>query len=136
MIEFYPQIKMVHVVAAACSGILFLLRGLMVQTGHGAWARRPALRYVSYAIDSILLTAALMLFTMLPPAAFGNGWLWIKLALLAIYIALGMNALRERITPRRRRICFAAALCAFGLIVSIARAHHPLGVFRAFFPGP
>lgn len=133
MIEFHAQIKWVHVAAVTCSGLLFLLRGLLVLGGRGAWARRAAVRYLSYTIDSVLLTAALMLFTMLPSALFGNGWLTVKLVLLVVYIALGVMALRDGGTPRRRAVCFAAALAVFGLIVSIARAHHPLGLFAQWF---
>jgi len=133
MIEFHSQIKWVHVAAVICSGTLFLLRGLLVTGGRGAWARHAAVRYLSYTIDSVLLTAALMLFTMLPGALFGNGWLTAKLALLAGYIALGVLALRERGSPRRRLICFIAALAVFALIASIARAHHPLGFATAWF---
>lgn len=133
MIEFYPQIKWIHVAAVACSGMLFLLRGLLAMGGHGAWARHAALRYLSYTIDSVLLTAALMLFTMLPGALFGNGWLSAKLVLLVGYIALGVLALRDGGSRRRQVVCFVAALVVFGLIVSIARAHHPLGIAAAWF---
>jgi len=133
MIEFYPQIKSVHVIAVSSSGLLFLLRGLLVLVGRGALARHAAVRYLSYTVDSVLLTAALMLVTMLPSAVFGNGWLTAKLLLLVVYIALGMLALHERGTVRRRAVCFGSALAVFGLIASIARAHHPLGIFAAWF---
>jgi uncharacterized membrane protein SirB2 len=127
MIEFYPQIKWVHVAAVICSGSLFLLRGALVQIGRGAWARSAPLRWVSVTIDSILLTAALMLFTLLPGALFANGWLLTKLALLIVYIALGVLALRASASPRVRAMCFAGALAVFATMFSIARAHHPLG---------
>ena len=133
MIEFYAQIKWVHVAAVTCSGMLFLLRGLLVLGGRGAWARRAAVRYLSYTIDSVLLTAALMLFTMLPSELFGNGWLTVKLVLLVVYIALGVMALRDGGSPRRRAVCFASALAVFALMVSIARAHHPLGLLAPWF---
>ena len=133
MIEFYPHIKWVHVAAVTCSGMLFLLRGLLMLGGRAAWARHPAVRYLSYTIDSVLLTAALMLFTMLPGALFGNGWLTAKLVLLAVYIALGVMALRGRGKTPRRALLFFAALAVFGVIVSIAHAHHPLGFAAAWF---
>ncbi|MBL8299364.1 MAG: SirB2 family protein [Rhodanobacteraceae bacterium] len=129
MIEFYPQIKSVHIAAVVISGGLFLLRGLLAHSRYGAWARYAPVRYLSYAVDTVLLTAALMLFTLLPSAVFGNGWLAAKLVLLILYIALGMVALREASPPRRRTRCFVAALAVYGLMVSIARAHHPLGIF-------
>jgi uncharacterized membrane protein SirB2 len=132
MIEFYPQIKWVHVAAVLASGSLFALRGLLVVAGRGAWARHAAVRYLSYTIDSVLLTAALMLFTMLPSALFGNGWLTLKLILVAVYIALGVLALRAHGSTRRRAACFALALAVFVAIASIARAHHPLGALAAW----
>jgi uncharacterized membrane protein SirB2 len=127
MLAFYPEIKWVHVAAVACSGSLFLLRGLLVQAGHGALARRAPLRWLSYGIDCVLLTAALMLFTLLPGALFANGWLLAKLGLLVAYIVLGVMALRASLPAARRRASFVAALLVFATMVSIARAHHPLG---------
>lgn len=129
MIEFYPQIKSVHVIAVIASGTLFLLRGLLAHSGSGAWARYAPVRYLSYTIDTVLLTAALMLFTLLPSGMFSNGWLTAKLGLLVVYIVLGVIALRKTSSPRRRSLCFVAALAVYGLMVSIARAHHPLGIF-------
>ena len=135
MIEFYPQIKWVHVAAVLCSGSLFLLRGLLVQFGRGQWARTAPLRYLSYTIDSVLLTAALMLFTMLPSVLFANGWLALKLVLLVLYIGLGVAALRERSSPRARSLTFVLALAVFGSMLSIARSHHPLGVLATWVSG-
>lgn len=133
MIEFYPQIKIAHIVAVMVSGGLFLLRGLLAHSrNYSAWARYAPVRYLSYTVDTVLLTAALMLVTVLPTAVFGNGWLVVKLSLLVVYIALGMVALRTTSPPRRRSLCFAAALAVYGLMVSIARTHHPLGYFHTW----
>lgn len=133
MIEFYPQIKSVHVAAVLSSGGLFLLRGLLAHSRHRGWARCAPVRCLSYAIDSVLLAAALALFCLLPPTWFANGWLAAKLGLLVVYIALGIVALREASSARRRSLCFVAALLIYALMVSIARAHHPLGVFLRWF---
>lgn len=130
MIAFYAQIKWVHVAAVICSISLFALRGALVQSGRGHWARGAALRYLSYTIDTTLLTAALMLFTLLPSAYFANGWLLLKLILLPIYIVLGVFALRTNGSARQRLLSFIAALCVFGYMASIARAHHPLGLLN------
>ena len=127
MIEFYAQIKWVHIAAVMTSGSLFLLRGLLLQAGKPAWAMAAPVRYLSYSIDCVLLTAALMLLTILPHALFANGWLWMKLILLAIYIVLGSFALKRARTPRVRLICYILALLTFAFMLSIARAHHPLG---------
>lgn len=129
MIEFYPQIKWLHVAAVIASGLLFALRGLLLQAGQGRWAMAAPVRYLSYTIDTTLLTAALMLFTILPGAMFGNGWLAAKIVLLVVYVALGMFALRHGRTPRVRVACYLAALAVFGFMYTIARAHHPGGIF-------
>jgi uncharacterized membrane protein SirB2 len=81
----------------------------------------------------VLLTAALMLVTMLPGAVFANGWLTTKLVLLMVYVVLGTLALKRARTVRARRLYFAAAITTYLFMVSIARAHDPLGVLRMVF---
>ena len=87
------------------------------------------MKWTSYAIDTALLTAALMLLTILPWAMFANGWLLLKVTLVVVYVVLGVFALRRGRTRRTRALCYVAALLVFGSIYSIARAHHPLGAF-------
>ncbi len=129
MIEFYPQIKLLHVATVVASGSLFLLRGIAVQSG-AAWGMAAPVRYLSYSVDIVLLTAALMLVAILPGAVFANGWLWVKLTLLVIYIGLGTFALKRGRTARTRLICFVAALAVFACMYGIARTHDPLGPMR------
>jgi uncharacterized membrane protein SirB2 len=132
VIEFYPQIKLLHVAAVITSGSLFLLRGLVVQTGR-QWAMAAPLRYLSYSIDTVLLTAALMLLTLLPGVVFANGWLAAKLSLLVLYVGLGTFALKRSRTRRMRLACFIGALAVYGTMLVIARTHDPLGPIRALF---
>ncbi len=127
MIEYYTQIKWVHIMMVLTSGSLFLLRGLLVQAGKPRIAMAAPMRYLSYAIDTTLLTAALMLLTILPGTLFANGWLTVKLVLLVVYVVLGTYALKYGRTPRARAIYFLAALATFGAMYGIARAHSPLG---------
>ena len=134
MIEFYGEIRLAHISAVFTSGALFLVRGLLVQAGRPALALAALPRYVSYAVDTTLLTAALMLLTILPSAAFSNGWLAAKLVLLPAYIGLGWLALRAK-GERSRTYAFVGALAAFGCIYLIARAHDPLGPLRAWLAG-
>jgi uncharacterized membrane protein SirB2 len=127
MIEFYPQIKWVHVAAVLASGSLFVLRGLALQFG-ARWVMAPPLRYLSYTIDTVLLTAALMLATILHQYPFVHGWLTAKVSLLVAYILLGSYALKRGQTRALRVVCWFGALAVYGFIISIARAHHPLGM--------
>ena len=126
MLEFYPQIKAVHIVAVLLSGSLFALRGLLVLAGS-RWGMVAPVRVLSYAIDTVLLTAALMLFTLLPHAMFANGWLAVTLLLLPVYVVLGSFALKRGRTPRARLYCWLAALSVYATMLGIARMHHPLG---------
>lgn len=128
MIDFYPQIRLVHIVAVFASGSLFMLRGLALNLG-GQWAMAAPLRYLSYTIDTVLLTAALMLATILHQYPFVHGWLTVKVVLLVVYIALGMFALKRGRTRSIRLGCYVAALAVYAFIISVARAHQPLGVF-------
>jgi len=126
MIEYYLPIRYTHIAAVLASGALFLLRGTLVQCGRQAWALAPVPRYLSYAVDTTLLTAALMLVAILPAAVYENGWLATKLALLPVYIGLGWFALRAH--DRRLRLAsLLGAVLAYGSMYSIARAHDPLG---------
>ena len=127
MFEFYPQIKWVHVACVLASGSLFALRGLLVQLGHAGTAQWMPLRWLSYAIDTTLLTAALMLVSILPGAMFANGWLTTKLVLLVVYVVLAMLALKRARTPRARMAFYVAALVTYVYMLGVARMHHPLG---------
>lgn len=127
MIEFYPQIKTVHVFMVLLSGALFAARGAGALLG-ARWPTAAPLRWTSVAIDTTLLTAALMLLTVLPATMFANGWLAMKLGLLVAYVVLGTMALkRERLRP----LLYALALLTYAWMISIARMHHPLGIFHA-----
>lgn len=126
MIEFYVQIKWVHIAAIAISGMLFATRGALAIAG-ARWPYLGAVRYLSYAIDTVVLTAALMLATMMPSALFANHWLTVKLLLVALYIALGVLSLRRDRSQRVRCAAFLLALLTFLLVIGTAIVHHPLG---------
>jgi uncharacterized membrane protein SirB2 len=130
MIEFYPQIKSVHIAAVLASGLLFLLRGAALHAGM-TWAMAAPLRYLSYLIDTTLLTAALMLATILHQYPFVHAWLTVKVLLLVVYIGLGTFALKRGSTRKIRILCWLTALLIYAFIISVARAHHPAGLFAA-----
>jgi len=130
MSPFYLDIKWVHIAAVIASGTLFALRGAGV-LGGAAWPMWAPLRYLTYSIDTVLLTAALMLVTILHQYPFVNGWLTAKVCLLVAYIVLGTFALKRAQSARARAWCYLAALAVFLFIVSIARAHSPWGILAS-----
>lgn len=135
MIEFYAEIRLVHIWSVIVSGSLFAMRGLALFAGAGGAGERLAMaapvRLLSYTIDMVLLTAALMLMTIVQQYPFIDHWLTVKVVLLAVYIALGMMAFRFGRTRGRRIGAFAAALAVFLYIVSVALAHDPAGIFSS-----
>lgn len=128
MIEFYTEIRLVHIVTALASGGLFLVRGLVLFTGSRLALAGP-IRWLSYTVDVVLLTAALMLMTIVRQYPFIDGWLTVKVLLLLVYIGLGMFAFWSRRSRALRFGAWIAALAVFGYIFAVARAHDPLGVF-------
>ena len=128
MEAFYLEIRAVHIGTVILSGLLMLLRGVARNAFNATWATAWPVRILSYTIDTVLLTAALMLTTIIQQFPFVDGWLTMKVLLLVVYIMLGYNGLRGR-TPQLRWASLAGAALVYGFIVTIARAHSPLGVF-------
>lgn len=130
MIELYPEVRNVHIAAVFISGALFALRGLGLILG-GRWPLAAPLRYLSYSIDTVLLTAAMILMTIVSQYPFAHGWLTVKVVLLVTYIVLGVMAFRKAQKPQARFSFWVSALLVYAFIISVARAHHPLGVFAS-----
>lgn len=131
MIEYYPQIKYIHILLAMFSGTFFAIRGLGA-LARAQWPQQSAVKMLSYAIDISLLAAALLLLSIVPWTMFSNGWLLMKLALLVVYVVLGVYALRRAQRLRTRALCYGSALLVFIWMATIARAHHPLGWLARF----
>ena len=130
VIEFYPQIKLVHIVLVLISGSIFSLRGLLMLAGS-AHSGHPLLKWTSYINDSLLLTAGLLLMTITQQYPGAQAWLSVKLGLLVVYIVLGVFALRRGRTRRSRGMFFFAALGVYVLMISIAISHQPMGLLHA-----
>jgi uncharacterized membrane protein SirB2 len=129
MIAYYLQVHWVHVAAVLFSGGLFALRGAAHLAGF-AWAMAAPLRYLSYTIDTVLLTAALMLASMLHLDLREHTWLTLKIGLLLVYVVLGSLALKRARRRSAQAAAYAGALLVYVAMIGIARAHHPLGWLR------
>ena len=129
----YPAVHALHYGAVLMSGSLFLVRGVAVQASAG-WAMAAPARYASYAIDTVLLVAALALFAMLPAEVFENGWLWVKLMLLVAYIVAGSFALKRGRSLLQKRLAFLLALVLYAGIFSIAISRDPLAPLQLLSP--
>jgi len=131
--SWYPSLKSLHVGLVLLSGALFALRGLAVLRRQ-AWAMARAVRLSSYVIDTALLGAGVSLWWLLGLNPARELWLGAKLLLLLLYILLGSLALKRARSPTARLSAYAAALACFAYMVSVARWHHPLGLFSQWLP--
>ena len=129
--EYYDSIKSLHIATVIASGALFALRGFAMQLGFRQAMAAP-LRYLSYAIDTVLFAAAVTMVWLLHEAWLGAGWLWAKLLLLPIYVVLGSFALKRGRTAPVRLVTYLAALVVFVSIYLIARGHDPLAPTKLF----
>jgi uncharacterized membrane protein SirB2 len=127
MIEFYLPLRHTHIACAILTVTLFVLRGGLM-LADSPWQRNVVLRYLPHAVDTVLLTTALMLTSVIRQYPFATGWLTMKVALLVLYIVLGNIALKRGRTRRIRIAAFVAALLTVGFLFTVARAHHPLGI--------
>ncbi len=128
LVAWFPQILAVHIGTVAVSGSLFALRGLARMAGW-PFANHAVVRYFSYLNDTLLLTAAILLTLIVHQYPLLDAWLTVKVVLLAVYIVLGVIALRRGRTPRIRATAFVAALATFGFIISVALTQDPWGAF-------
>lgn len=128
MEEFYLEIRGIHIGAVVASGSLFALRALAQNLLEARWPSALPVRVISWAVDTILLTAALMLMTIVRQFPFVDAWLTVKVVLLLAYIVIGWWAFRAG-RKQVRIACSVAALLIFGFIITVARTHNPLGLF-------
>jgi uncharacterized membrane protein SirB2 len=122
----FAAIRTVHITCVALSGSLFLVRGLLRIAAVPA-ANHRLLRLTSYAIDSTLSGAAILLTVILHQYPFPDAWLTTKLLLLVVYIVLGTCALKRARTPTGQSVALCFALLTFAYIVGVAITHQPSG---------
>ena len=128
MTEYYLVLRNIHIGCAIATIALFVLRGALM-LADSPWQRNVVLRYLPHAVDTVLLTTALILTTVIHQYPFAVDWLTVKVVLLVAYIVLGSIALKRGRTKAIRVVALVAALATVAFLVSVARAHHPLGVF-------
>lgn len=127
----YYWVKQVHIYSVLLSFTLFLARGAWVLAGRPL-PRHAFLRLLPHTVDTVLLTSALWLTTIIQQFPFRAPWLTVKVVLLVAYIVLGSLALRRAATRTGRAIAFVAAIGVFLFLFSVARYHHPLGALSPY----
>ena len=115
----YLALKQIHVACVALSFAGFVVRGVWMVRESPLLARRWV-RVVPHVVDTVLLASAIALAVMLRQYPFVHGWLTAKVAGLALYIALGMVALRFGATRRIRIGAWLLAQVVFAYVVAVA----------------
>jgi uncharacterized membrane protein SirB2 len=128
-LAWVPPIRQAHLALVVFSGLLFALRGMGVLAG-ARWPLHKALRVGSVVIDTLLLSAGVMLWALLQLNPLREHWLGVKLVLLVLYIVLGSWALKRAGSTAARAAFFIAALTVFATMLSIGWTRHPLGLWR------
>ncbi len=129
-LAWVPPIRQAHLALVVFSGLLFALRGMGVLAG-ARWPLHKALRVGSVVIDTLLLSAGVMLWALLQLNPLREHWLGVKLVLLVVYIVLGSWALKRAGSTATRAAFFIAALTVFATMLSIGWMRHPLGLWRS-----
>lgn len=100
-----------------------LLRGIAMWAGL-RFATAVPVRYLGYSIDTVLLTAALMLATALHLAPLADPWVTAKVFLVVAYLGVAYVTLNGSRTSRRRRTLVWLALGLFACTYAVARARN------------
>jgi len=127
MAEMYLPLKHSHLLLVAISLSFFAVRGI-AHLMKASWVQRKWTRIAPHIIDTFLMGTgiALMFATGLFPIE--QDWLTAKMILLVGYIMFGIKFMRAKDVMKQRSY-FAAALICVLLMITVARTHHPLGMF-------
>ena len=127
----YRTLHPLHMGLALSSGALFAVRGAGL-LARQRWSQHVLLRRLSVIIDTGLLITALRLLWELQLNPLATPWLQVKLAVLPLYIALGICAFKYARQKEVRTLCYIGALACYLFIVSVALTHSPWGLFAAW----
>ncbi len=120
----YAELKIIHVVSAIFSYLLFTLRGVWMMQDSPILQRRWV-KILPHVIDTVLLASAIALVTMIQQYSEMNTWLSAKIGGILLYIILGMMALRFGKTRKIKTIAWITAQIVFFYIVLVALTKNP-----------
>jgi uncharacterized membrane protein SirB2 len=121
----YLLLKQTHVTCVVLSYAGFVLRGIWMIRDSRLLERRWV-RVLPHVVDTALLASAIALAVMLKQYPLAEPWLTAKVAGLALYIVLGMVALKYGSTRRVRMGAWIMAQAVFLYIVAVALTRNVL----------
>ncbi|MDE3009268.1 MAG: SirB2 family protein [Pseudomonadota bacterium] len=116
-------LKHLHMALAALSLLVYALRGVWMMR-QSPIAGRRWVRVLPHVLYTLLIVAGAALATL--TGQWGALWIWLKLALLAAFIAIGTIAFSPRNSlPRARRMSvWGMGLVLFLMVFAVAAYHH------------
>lgn len=127
----YVYVKQFHVFCVLTSIALFMFRGGLMFADSRLLAH-PLVKISPHVVDTLLLTSALWLMSLVHQYPFVHPWLTVKVVLLVVYVLLGSLALKRGRNKFQRGVFFAGALLVVFFMLGVARAHQPLGIFSGW----
>jgi uncharacterized membrane protein SirB2 len=123
----YVLLKTTHVACVVLSYLGFFVRGVWMLRGSRLLQSRWT-RVVPHVVDTLLLASAISLAMLLRQYPLAQPWLTAKVAGLALYIVLGVYALRRGRTRNARIAAWIAAQAVFLYIVAVALTRNPIPI--------
>jgi uncharacterized membrane protein SirB2 len=118
-IVHYPTLRHLHLGLAVTSGVVFTVRGAAV-LARQRWPLRPLAQRLGLIVDTGLLVTAVRLLWELRLNPLVTSWVQVKLALLPLYVLLGLLMFRYARKREARTVFYVAALVCYGLLVTVA----------------
>ena len=121
----YLMLKHLHMTTVALSGLFFMVRGWWLLQ-NSAQLQAKWVKITPHIIDTILLCSAV---GMLLVAQYFPAWVHVKIALVIVYIALGIMAFKKANTIEQKMFFLVAASVVYMFIISVALTKSPMGFF-------
>ena len=125
-IVHYPTLRHLHLGLAVTSGVVFTVRGAAV-LARQRWPLRPLAQRLGLIVDTGLLVTAVRLLWELRLNPLVTSWVQVKLALLPLYVLLGLLMFQYTRQRQARAFWYFAALACYGFVVSVALTQSPRG---------
>jgi uncharacterized membrane protein SirB2 len=118
MIEYYSEIKFIHVACVVLSFMLFALRGYWAIV-ESALSQSKWAKVLPHPVDTVLLIAGVTLALSIHQYPLVDAWLTTKVTALFVYLMAAWIALRAK-TKQKRIQAFVVAVTLFLYIIWVA----------------
>ena len=124
---FYNLLKLGHIACVVISGSLFIYRYARLRM-HPDQPLAKALKVLPHINDTVLLSCAIGMLSLIGLNPFTTPWLLAKIVALLVYIVLGAICMRSLPGSRRQAVSFVAAISVFAyiLLVGMSKQAIPL----------